>query len=280
MVGQPGAATGVRARLAAVPFRQWLGMAIFATVIAGSAVAWYGLARQAKFPPILAAAPTVALDLGALFFGLNWIFGQTRRLQAWGKITTILAVLVSVVGNAAAHAVDGKPVSLWLVAAVGAIPPAAAFAVAHQIALDMHADDTERVNGSAEVPGKRHGESVYTQQDKPYREREPEVATRAEAPEPPEPESDAASASAAAAVPRPDGTVVELTRPPTPGTKVARARELYRGQAAEILGRGGSLDEIVLADIDRAIDSDGYAKKHARRWRAEVEGEHGLRGEG
>src|SRR4051812_48029397 len=137
VVGQPGAATGVRARLAGVTLDQWLALGVFLAAIAGSSVTWYALALRCQFPPVLAAVPAIALDLGGLVYGRNWIMGSSERLRRWGMVTTILAVAISVAGNGIEHAIaaDRMPVELWLLFVVGAIPAAALFALAHQFAL-------------------------------------------------------------------------------------------------------------------------------------------------
>lgn len=278
----------MQARLRGLTLDQWLALGVFLAAIAGSSVTWYALARRCEFPPVLAAVPAIGLDLGGVVFGRNWILGGSARLRTWGMVTTILAVVLSVVGNGAEHAIAAGllNVTLLMVVVVGSVPAAVLFAVVHQVALAA-SPTPGRVNDVGEVPGKRPGEDVYTRPEPeagvpvlPTRVAEPKVATRAEAPEPPEPERDRVPASAAGSS-RPHGTVVELTRPPTEGTKLARARDEYLRRAAELLDRGDGLDEIVLAEIDRyAGAAPGYAKKHARTWRAEAERAHRRRGEG
>jgi hypothetical protein len=271
-----------------VTLDQWLGLGVFLAAIAGSSITWYALALRCSFPQGLAAVPTIALDLGGLVYGRNWIRGSTWRLRRWGRITTILAVLISVAGNGIEHAIAAGlfPVDLWLVLAVGAVPAAALFAIAHQFALA--GEPVERVNASTQVPGERHGEASRVNglaadraalaADRAALAADQEAIAgdfrraaerlAAEKPEPePEPEDEDE--------PEPESsTVVELSQRPAEGTKLARARVEYRARADELLRKGRSLDDIVLADVDRAAGAAvGYAKRHARRWRAEIEAE-------
>lgn len=284
VVGQPGAATGVRARLAAVTLDQWLALGVFLAAIAGSSVTWYALAIRCQFPPVLAAVPAIGLDLGGVVFGRNWILGGSARLRTWGMITTILAVALSVIGNGAEHAIAAGllDVTLLMVVVVGSVPAAVLFAVVHQVALAT-GPAPERVNGSGEVTGKRPGgqrqsEPVYTRAEPAAGVSHPETEASRDETGGPEP---ATGATSAAATPRPNGTVVELSRRPAEGTKLAIAHDEYLRRAAALLDRGKSLDDIVLAEIDRhAGASAGYAKKHARTWRVEAEAAHRQRGEG
>jgi hypothetical protein len=250
-----------------VTLDQWLGLGVFLAAIAGSSVTWYALALRCGFPPGLAAVPTIALDVGGIVFGRNWIFGGTRQLRKWGAITTILAVGLSVAGNGAEHAIAAglMAVDLWLVVAVGAVPPAVLFAVAHQLAL---------ASVPVEVPGKRPVQPVYTPRLLNVDPESPEgvdalldagPVSGPDAEPEPEPDDDEPEAAR-----HPSGTVVTL---PHRETKIAKARRLYRAEATALLASGQSLDDIVLAEIDRAIGSDGYTKKHARRWRTEIEAE-------
>jgi hypothetical protein len=139
----------------AVTLDQWLGLGVFLAAIAGSSTTWYALALRCGFPEGLAAVPTIALDVGGIVFGRNWIFGETARLRRWGFITTVLAVGISVVGNGIEHAIAAGllSVDLWLVIAVGAVPPAALFAVAHQLALRSAPERAStQVPQRAEIP--------------------------------------------------------------------------------------------------------------------------------
>ena len=116
---------------------EWLGGGLLIAAIAASSWTWYSLALRCGFPPGLAAVPAISLDLGGIAFGRNWIFGRTDQLRRWGRITTIAAVVVSVAGNSIEHAIAADLIELTppIVLAVGAIPAAAVFAVAHQLGL-------------------------------------------------------------------------------------------------------------------------------------------------
>jgi hypothetical protein len=312
----------------AVTLDQWLGLGVFLAAIAGSSTTWYALALRCGFPEGLAAVPTIALDVGGIVFGRNWIFGETARLRRWGFITTVLAVGISVVGNGIEHAIAAGllSVDLWLVIAVGAVPPAALFAVAHQLALRSAPERAgTQVPQRAEIPAgtatqvpaeqvtaERPSEPVYT----PAAGVDPDSAAGVDnqlaelfaglaadqralaadhhrvfgdlpaAPPPPaddpDPESDdEPDDEPDAARHRSGGTVVDLAHRPTPGTLLAKVREEYRRRARTLTAAGRSLDEIVLVDVDRAAGArPGYAKRHARGWRAEIEAETGRREEG
>lgn len=110
---------------------------VFLAVVAGSSYTWFQLALHTNWVPWLAWVPFVAIDVGGLIFGANWISGRTVKIRVWGKITTLLAVTISVVGNGLEHAIAGGflPVTMPLTISVGAIAPAVLFAVVHQYAL-------------------------------------------------------------------------------------------------------------------------------------------------
>ena len=128
-------------RVKSVTAAQWAAAGIITAALAGSSWAWYGLALRTGFPHGLAAVPTIALDLGALYYGRNWITGRTAALRRWGLVTTVAAVVISIGGNSVEHAIAAGflAVTLPLALAVGAIPPVTAFAAAHQWALDRAA---------------------------------------------------------------------------------------------------------------------------------------------
>lgn len=114
-----------------------LAAIVFASAVAGSSYTWFQLALHTNWVAWLAWVPFVAIDVGGLIFGYNWIHGRTVKVRVWGKITTLLAVTISVVGNGLEHAIAGGflRVTMELTVAVGAIAPAVLFAVCHQWAL-------------------------------------------------------------------------------------------------------------------------------------------------
>jgi hypothetical protein len=79
----------------------------------------------------------------------------------------------------------------------------------------------------------------------------------------------------------PDYAAAMLVGPPEQPRSIAAAgsvresvRTAYFEMARAVLAQGGDLDKIVLADVDRkAGASVGYAKKHVKGWRAELERE-------
>lgn len=113
---------------------------VFLAAVAGSSYTWFQLAVHTEWATWLAWVPFVAIDVGGLYFGHNWITGRTTRVRVWGKTTTLLTVAISVTGNGIEHAIAGGfvQVTLWLNVAVGAIPAAVLFALAHQWALKRH----------------------------------------------------------------------------------------------------------------------------------------------
>lgn len=114
---------------------------VFVSVVAGSSYTWFRLAQHTDWVTWLAWVPFVAIDVGGLYFGTNWINGKTVKVRVWGKTTTLLAVGISIVANGVEHALTGGfiTVTLWLTVSVGAVPPAVMFAVAHQWALKRQA---------------------------------------------------------------------------------------------------------------------------------------------
>lgn len=64
---------------------------------------------------------------------------------------------------------------------------------------------------------------------------------------------------------------------PVGGSKLDLVRAAYEAMAREVLGKGGSLDDIVAAEVDRRAGvAVGYAKKHintGEKWRARFESE-------
>lgn len=114
---------------------------VFVSVVAGSSYTWFRLAQHTDWVTWLAWVPFVAIDVGGLYFGTNWINGKTVKVRVWGKVTTLLAVGISIVANGVEHALTGGfiTVTLWLTVSVGAVPPAVMFAVAHQWALKRQA---------------------------------------------------------------------------------------------------------------------------------------------
>lgn len=117
-----------------------LAAIVFASAVAGSSYTWFQLALHTQWVPWLAWVPFVAIDVGGLYFGHNWITGRTTRVRVWGKVTTLLMVAISVAGNGLEHALAGGfiAVTLWLSVSVGAIPAMTVFALAHQWALKRH----------------------------------------------------------------------------------------------------------------------------------------------
>ncbi len=128
---------------------------VFGSAVAGSSYTWFQLALHTQWVEWLAWVPFMAIDVGGLYFGHNWITGRTTRVRVWGKATTLLMVAISVAGNGIEHAISGGfvAVSLWLNVSVGAIPAIAVFAVAHQWALKRH--DATKTRRQADASPKR-----------------------------------------------------------------------------------------------------------------------------
>jgi len=145
-------------RVKAIRFHEWIAGLLFLATAAASSWAWFGLALACGFPWQLAWVPAAALDLGEIYFGTNWISGRTEALRTWGMITAIVALIVSVAGNSAEHAIEVHMllVTLPIVLVVGAVPVLILFGVGHQLSLDMHSPIARRRplrTGATSAPG-------------------------------------------------------------------------------------------------------------------------------
>ena len=156
-------------------FAYMLVVVVGITVLLVSSYYLWHLALAIGMPKQLAWTLPVALDAGAAGATVCWVGAQSVTARVWGRGIALSALAGTVLGNALAHLIDFKLVSVTplLVILTGAVYPAVLWAMVH-LALVLRAERpslTEPIFESITQPD--HDEPVIHQEPSPVIEPTP-----------------------------------------------------------------------------------------------------------
>lgn len=204
-----------------------------------------GLAQRCGTPPQITFLLPVAIDAAAAVATLVWLTNAVPAVSSEARRLAWAAIILSVIGNAADHAlgvlgyVPSPVVMVGIAAVVGAIPPAIFGTVVHLAVAASRRD----------VSTPAAPRAVFARPIPPV--------TVTSTPDQPDPDEDAGAADQTDAVPAPPAEALE-------GTKVARARAFYRWQRS--LGASPTP-----ADVNAWIESVNYVKpRDVEQWEQEL----------